>query len=122
MIMKKISDRVYEFFELGPEDENKEVTEVVSTSSEDEIDYSKYEYYFSEDFCCLKEDYCKYPIEDDSITEEESCNELVLVSSKPKSKRDEILESLSYLKNKKVKTKQDRESIYTLEVILKNTK
>ena len=38
----------------------------------------------------------------------------------PKSKRDELLESLNYLKSKKVKTKQDKESIYTLEMILKN--
>jgi hypothetical protein len=38
----------------------------------------------------------------------------------PKSKRDELLESLNYLKSKSVKTKQDKESIYTLEVILKN--
>lgn len=37
-----------------------------------------------------------------------------------KSKRDELLESLNYLKSKKVKTKQDKESIYTLEMILKN--
>jgi hypothetical protein len=38
----------------------------------------------------------------------------------PKSKRDDLLESLNYLKSKKVKTKQDKESIYTLEMILKN--
>lgn len=38
----------------------------------------------------------------------------------PKSKRDELLESLDYLKSKKTKTKKDRESIYTLEMILKN--
>ena len=38
----------------------------------------------------------------------------------PKSKKDELLESLNYLKSKEFKTKQDKESIYTLEVILKN--
>ena len=37
-----------------------------------------------------------------------------------KNKRDELLESLEYLKSKKVKTKQDKDSIYTLEMILKN--
>lgn len=37
-----------------------------------------------------------------------------------KSKKDEILDSLNYLKNKKVKTKQDKESIYSLEMVLKN--
>ena len=42
--------------------------------------------------------------------------------SKTKSKKDELMESLSYLKGKKVKTKQDKESIYTLEMILRNMK
>lgn len=37
-----------------------------------------------------------------------------------KSKKDELLDSLNYLKNKKVKTKQDKESIYSLEMVLKN--
>jgi hypothetical protein len=40
------------------------------------------------------------------------------VSTKPK--KDEVLESLNYLKSKKVKTKQDKESIYSLEMVLKN--
>ena len=39
-----------------------------------------------------------------------------------KSKKDEVLDSLNYLKNKKVKTKQDKESIYSLEMVLKNMK
>jgi hypothetical protein len=37
-------------------------------------------------------------------------------------KKQEILDSLNYLKLKKVKTKQDKESIYTLEMILRNMK
>lgn len=36
------------------------------------------------------------------------------------SKKDELVESLNYLKSKKVKTKQDKESIYSLEMVLKN--
>jgi len=40
--------------------------------------------------------------------------------TQPKSKKDELLESLKYLKSKEVKTKQDKESIYTLEMVLKN--
>lgn len=42
----------------------------------------------------------------------------------PKSnlKKQELLDSLCYLKNKKVKTKQDKDSIYTLEMVLKNMK
>lgn len=38
----------------------------------------------------------------------------------PKSKKEELLQSLEYLKSKPHKTKQDKESIYTLEVVLKN--
>jgi len=37
-----------------------------------------------------------------------------------RSKKDELLASLEYLKNKKVKTKQDRDSIYTIEMVLKS--
>jgi hypothetical protein len=43
-----------------------------------------------------------------------------IVEVKKPSKRDELLESLTYLKSKKAKTKQDKDSIYTLEMILKN--
>jgi|APGre2960657444_1045066.scaffolds.fasta_scaffold142354_2 hypothetical protein len=39
---------------------------------------------------------------------------------KPKSKRDELLEGLNYLKSKKIKTVKDKESIYTLELLLKS--
>jgi len=39
---------------------------------------------------------------------------------KPSNKKDELLASLEYLKNKKVKTKQDRDSIYTIEMVLKS--
>lgn len=43
--------------------------------------------------------------------------------STPKlNKKEELLVALSYLKNKKVKTKQDKESIYSLEMVLKNIK
>ena len=35
-------------------------------------------------------------------------------------KHKEIVESLNYLKSKPIKTKQDRESIHTLEIVLKN--
>jgi len=38
------------------------------------------------------------------------------------SKKDEVLKSLEYLKSKSVKTKKDKESIYMLEMILKNLK
>ena len=37
-------------------------------------------------------------------------------------KKTEILNSLEYLKNKSVKTKQDKDSIYSLEMVLKNMK
>jgi hypothetical protein len=47
-------------------------------------------------------------------------HEDVEVITKPKSKKDELIESLQYLKSKSSKTKQDRESIYTLEIVLNN--
>jgi IS1 family transposase len=46
----------------------------------------------------------------------------VEVVSKPKSKKDEVIESLSYLRNKPNPTKQDKESIYALEMVLRNMK
>jgi hypothetical protein len=42
------------------------------------------------------------------------------VTSKKLSKKQELLSSLEYLKNKKVKTKQDRDSIYIIEMVLKS--
>jgi hypothetical protein len=41
---------------------------------------------------------------------------------KPVDKREELEESLTYLNNKKVKTKQDKESIEIIKSILKNMK
>lgn len=35
-------------------------------------------------------------------------------------KKQEIIASLNYLKNKAIKSKQDKESIYSLEMVLKN--
>jgi len=35
-------------------------------------------------------------------------------------KKQEIINSLTYLKNKTIKTKQDKESIYSLGMVLKN--
>jgi hypothetical protein len=43
-------------------------------------------------------------------------------SNKSCSQKDEIIHSLHYLKSKKIKSKQDLDSIYTLEMILKNLK
>ena len=45
-----------------------------------------------------------------------------VVESKVKSKKDELMESLNYLKSKSKRTKQDNESIYTLEMVWKNMK
>ena len=41
---------------------------------------------------------------------------------KPMDKKQEMVESLEYLKAKPTKSKQDKESIYTLEMVLKNMK
>lgn len=35
-------------------------------------------------------------------------------------KKQEIIASLNYLKNKPIKSKQDKESIYSLEMVLNN--
>ena len=44
-----------------------------------------------------------------------------VVKSVP-SKRQEIVNAINYIKNKPVKTKQDKDSIYSLEMVLKNMK
>lgn len=48
------------------------------------------------------------------------CLSKVDVVSNKKNNKSEIIQSLDYLKNKKEKTKQDKENIYTLEMVLKN--
>ena len=122
MIMKKISDRVYEFFELDSDDHNLEV-EVYKKSNvknnvKSKVDYSLYEYYFSKDDCLLLEEHRNEKTLSNVYSQPE-INDFV-IESKPKSKKDNLVESLIYLKLKPYKTKQDRESIYTLEMILKN--
>jgi hypothetical protein len=62
-----------------------------------------------------------YPKQKDVIyVDRQPSNGSVVSISSTKSKKDEVLESLNYLKNKKVKTKQDKDSIYSLEMVLKN--
>ena len=56
------------------------------------------------------------------IVNQVDSNVSVVSVQNTKSKKDEVLDSLNYLKNKKVKTKQDKESIYSLEMVLKNMK
>ena len=122
MIMKKISDRVYEFFELDSDDHNLEV-EVYKKSNvknnvKSKVDYSLYEYYFTKDDCLLLEEHRNEKTLSNVYSQPEINN--FVIESKPKSKKDNLVESLNYLKLKPHKTKQDRESIYTLEMILKN--
>jgi hypothetical protein len=108
MIMKKISDRLYEFFELGVDDYNLESTEPVADTQE------------VEDYSWLLESINSSDLDDLDAWADDFEDEEVDVLVKPKSKKDELIESLNYLKSKPNKTKQDRESIYTLEVVLKN--
>ena len=49
-------------------------------------------------------------------------NDIVITPTKQNNKKKEIEDSLGYLKNKCNKSKQDRESIYSLEMVLKNMK
>lgn len=46
----------------------------------------------------------------------------VIDTPKVISKKDELLSSLAYLKSKKNPTKQEKDSIYTIEMVLKNMK
>jgi hypothetical protein len=54
--------------------------------------------------------------------EEEKILKYETINSKPVDKKQEIMDSLCYLKSKDKKTNQDKESIYTLEMILRNMK
>ena len=54
-----------------------------------------------------------------------ACDDVVeyeTVNSKQVDKKQEIMDSLCYLKSKEKKTNQDKESIYMLEMILRNMK
>jgi hypothetical protein len=66
-------------------------------------------------FFSVKEDNCPYCVE--KISEKK---ELHVVDEYKSDKHKEIVESLNYLRSKPIKTKQDRESIHTLEIVLKN--
>ena len=63
--------------------------------------------------------FCKYCI---SNNKTEEIYLQPIVGGESNSKKDELLENLSYLKSKLNKTKQDNESMYTLEMVLKNMK
>jgi hypothetical protein len=70
-----------------------------------------------------------YPVKDkeivyvDRIVTTSTCDNIsVSTVSNDKSKKNEVISSLEYLKNKSVKTKQDKDSIYSLEMVLKNMK
>jgi hypothetical protein len=70
-----------------------------------------------------------YPVKEkeivyvDRIVTTSTCDNIsVSTVSNDKSKKNEVILSLEYLKNKPVKTKQDKDSIYSLEMVLKNMK
>ena len=56
------------------------------------------------------------------ISESKTETQSVATVQNPNSKKQEIMDSLKYLRSKQVKTKQDKESIYSLEMVLKNIK
>lgn len=106
------------FFEIDDDVDQQESVEnyaINLTNVEDGKDVTDYFFEYGNE---VSEDF--YDVEDAVIVEETEVLEMVNVKSK--TKREELLESLSYLKSKINKTKQDRESIYTLEMILKNLK
>lgn len=55
-------------------------------------------------------------------TERNSIVHNEIKKEKISTKKQEILDSLNYMKSKKTKTKKDKESIYMLEMVLKNMK
>lgn len=60
-------------------------------------------------------------LEDDE--DDDDCKPVVVAKStlpQKKTKKDELIEGLSYLKSKPNKSVKDKESIYTLEMLLKN--
>lgn len=61
-------------------------------------------------------DKCPYCTEEKEVVNYETVN------SKPVDKKQEIMDSLCYLKSKEKKTNQDKESIYMLEMVLRNMK
>lgn len=56
----------------------------------------------------------------ESTTNKKQSHNIKGTIPKPLNKKDELVESLSYLKNKKVKSKQDKDSIGIIESVLKN--
>jgi len=116
MIMKKIDEHIYEFFNLEYEDSNLEITDL-------NLDH-KPKNWFMESLKYADFDYIveNPDLFDDEIEYVELVEVIPLTEHKTMSKKDELISSLRYLKSKPNKTKQDRESIYTLEMVLKNMK
>jgi hypothetical protein len=64
-----------------------------------------------------------YPNVEPTVPQPQIVKQPVIVPNsplKPKDKKQEMVESLEYLKAKSVKSKQDKESISMLESVLKN--
>lgn len=64
-----------------------------------------------------------YPNVEPTVPQPQIVKQPVIVPNsplKPKDKKQEMVESLEYLKAKSVKSKQDKESISMLEAVLKN--
>jgi hypothetical protein len=119
--MKRFEKMMRDFFEVDDVEPQELIEDYMIDLSKNDLvvqDERDMAYYFFEYANMYYED----DIEDAVIVEDEDEPVLEMVKVKPKSKRDELLESLSYLKSKKNKSKQDRESIYTLEMVLKNMK
>lgn len=71
--------------------------------------------------------YLIYVIDKSIVPATKDDGEDVIVKSTPKlkhgkvrSKKQEIIDSINYIKSKKRKSKQDKESLYSLEMVLKN--
>lgn len=132
MILERLNKRISKFFEFDDEDDNDVLINPDFNSIFEDDD--EYEMNIDPDFNFIFEDdddeefFDFGPIDSGyvygrgfvNLHNEDSSIEEVIVTKK--TKRDEVLESLQYLKSKPSKTKQDNESIYTLEMVLRNLK
>ena len=118
--MDKIHDLIYKFWDLGSE---KKIKKPFVFRNDSRL-ISEIEKHLNTTLEFALIDHEDLIVDESNLesTYSDHIFEVEDVIAKPKSKKDEIIQSLNYLKSKEVKTKQDRDSIYTLEMVLRNMK
>jgi hypothetical protein len=113
--MNKIYKLLYKFWGLDENDFNKE-TIVFSDDLivKEDLSFDESDLWF---------DSISYTADYSDIFSDEDDDDFSYVEvSKPNNKKQEVIDGLKYLKSKKTKTKQDLDSIYTLEMVLRTMK